>query len=722
MPAAAGMLICSSLSGQGQAQLSPLELAEEAFSKSSYDLALEKYNVIIQNPFAPSRDLALSRCRVGVIQSIRNDFKESRKNLELAVSSNAVPKNVTSLCHYALLQIYVLDSANAEARELIKKMGEPSFSVVYVARTWALASEIGKRLQDNKFEVIHLQKLLNVMEKSKLQSVDIRILENRKVTLTEVRARLGLDNPDPLLQTSQAALSLNSTKLQGRRTASNQSVQGELTAVPASSASSSAGASTGAPTSSPFLQNSGSNSASPSRQKMSAVPDNGGPELVAKISQGDNAAALAILKSLPSASAQKELLNSVGIGTAPERILGRLESLSKDNPRHMRIGIILPAGSPLTRFKNRVLKSISAFANSSAVQEVSYSFYVRGIQGDTGAAESAALNLLLNEHVHAIVGPISAPQVLGVSESAALFGVPVFALGPVAHAAEFDSSVLTRMGVLAKSQSLAHINHIKNELRFKTAAVFAPDDAYGFEMARAFSEAGKEKNIEITKTTYFNVNTDVFQESVVDAMGPQDAESRKEEFRKASFELRKKAQAEKRKFDPSEVKLPPRITFDALFIPDALSKVKVISSTFAFNDAKNVNYLGDKFWAEGVGRSSLADQFLNGSRIPALSTGSFLSHLRREIGVNDGPLDLERQSFDALVFIRQAQYKASGGNGPKMLKSMRSADWTAEGTSVFSGPVDKYGEPSARMFLYGYKGGKLSPELEPWSRNEDIQE
>lgn len=685
------ILLSLFVAGQAQAQLSPLESAEEAFSKSSFDSALEKYNVILQNPFAPSRDLALSRCRVGVIQSIRNDFKASRKNLELAVSANAIPKNIGSLCHYALLQIYVLDSSNAEARELIKKMGEPTFSVIYVARTWALASEIGKRLQDNRFEVIYLQKLLNVMEKSKIQFVDLRILENRKITMAEVRNRLGLDTPEPLA----------SSNLQGRKTAGNQTVQGEVIQNPP------------APATQTVLQ---------SAPSAGGAVDSRGSELVSKMSLGDPLGALALLKSLPSAAAQKELLLSVGIGIAPERILTRLEALAKDNPRQMRIGIILPAGSPLTRFKNRILKSVSAFANSSAVQEVTYSFYVRGIQADTGAAEEAALNLLLNEHVHAIVGPISAPQVLGVTEAAALFGVPAFALGPVAHAAEFDSSILTRMGVLAKSQALAHINHVKNELKFKTAAVFAPDDAYGFEMARAFFEAGKEKNLEITKTTFFNVNTDVFQESVVDALGPQDAESRREEFRRVSQELKKKAQAEKRKFDPSEVKLPPRILFDALFIPDALSKVKVIASTFAFNDAKNVHYLGDKFWAEGIGRSSLADQFLNGSRVPALSTGSFLSHLRREIGVTDGPLDLERQAFDAMVLIRQAQYRASGNNGQKMLKSMHASDWLAEGTCVYSGGVDKYGEPPVKMFLYGYKGGKLSPELEPWTRNEDNQD
>lgn len=719
-------------------QLSPLETAEAAFLKGSYDAALAKYNEILGNPFAATRDLALSRCRVGVIQSIRNDNANARKNLEESVATNAIPKGVSSLCHYALLQIYVLEGANEQARDIVRRMGEPTFSPVYIARTWALAAEVGRRLQDSKLEVISLQKLLALMEKTKQAAVELRILENKRLTLAEVKTRLGIEGTEPTHAAAgtkpagHAATTPGSVPHRRKQTltASSATAPSEFrasataSATPTNSSSGSGQAPSVMPPGAGF-----STTPDVGRPPMSGMPDAApsdalvqqGIELGQRLAQGDTAGALALLNAASTPENQRALMRSVGVGVNPDKLIGRLNTLLRDQPRQMRVGIILPAGTQLTRFKHRVLRAVSAFANSSAVQEMAYSFHIRGVHGDVGAAEDAALSLLMNEHVHAFVGPISALQALGVSDVAALYGVPVLALGPVAHASEFNGNALVRMGVLARSQAHAHIHHLQNELKLRNAAVFAPDDAYGFEMARAFGEAGRDRNFPITKTTYFDVGTDVFQESVVDALGPQDAQGRKDEIRKATQEARKKAQAEKRKFDPSEIKLPAYVNFDALFVPDALAKVKVIASTFAFNDAKTVRYLGDKFWAEGTGKASLADQFLNGSRVPSLTTGSFLVHLKRELGATDGLLDLERQAFDALIFVRQSQYKAAGNNGARMCRAMRAQDWAAEGAGTYSGPVDRYGEPSARMSLFGYKAGKLTPELEPWNFTEETR-
>jgi len=269
------------------------------------------------------------------------------------------------------------------------------------------------------------------------------------------------------------------------------------------------------------------------------------------------------------------------------------------------------------------------------------------------------------------------------------------------------------MGVLARSQAEAHVRHLQDDVRFETAGVLAPNDSYGYEMAGAFVHVAKRRQFALDRVTYFDVTKDVFQDPVLAALGPQDAESRRDEFKVLEKELKKKAAGEKRKYDPNDIKLPARVAFDALYVPDVLSRAKIIATTFAFNEAKNVRFLGDRTWPETPSRASLADQFLNGSRAPQLSTGSFLSYLRRETNTPEGPLDLERQTFDSLILVRQAQFKASGNNGAKLMNAMRAPDFSVEGTAAY-GAIDEKGEPFARMTLFGYKNGRFSPELEKW--------
>ena len=124
------------------AQLSPIESAEQNFTKGKYDEATKGFQGILSNPFATPRDIALSQCRLGIIASIKNDNKTARKNLEDAIRGNALAKNVSTLCQYALLQMLVIDNDDKAARDLITRMGDPAFSPLYIARIWALAAEV----------------------------------------------------------------------------------------------------------------------------------------------------------------------------------------------------------------------------------------------------------------------------------------------------------------------------------------------------------------------------------------------------------------------------------------------------------------------------------------------------------------------------------------------------------------------------------------------------
>ena len=175
------------------------------------------------------------------------------------------------------------------------------------------------------------------------------------------------------------------------------------------------------------------------------------------------------------------------------------------------------------------------------------------------------------------------------------------------------------------------------------------------------------------------------------------------------------ASEQKRKFDPSSIKLPALVRFDAIFLPDSLHKARVIASTFAFHDAKNIRFLGDRQWDDGQNRRSIADKFLNGARVPVPVNGRYLDHLLFNLGYSQKtiPLDLERQVFDAFILARQAHYLAAGVNGALMISSLKEKTWKLEGTTHMSGMTLK-GEPVTQYGLASYQNGVVSERLPSW--------
>jgi hypothetical protein len=632
---------------------------------------------------------------VGVIHSLQGRNAEARDALEKAVASQALSRRQAGLCQYALLQVYALQKADVQARELVKRIGDLDLPPIYQARAFAIAAEVGGRLGDGAFEAMHLQKLLASFDQHGFPGVDVKVF-SRTYKRSDITERLGLPG-----RKGRTVAQAGSSELPSPPPPS------QAPAVRSEPSVNSSTAETG------IVASDAGFKATEEQRVVRAVA----VDLFTKLAGGRSSEALALLQPSTGERLGPDFMIHNGLALPVDRFEERLRRLQSDAPRDMRVGIIVPAASSFSRFKHKMLRSASAFAASAAAKDVNFSFKVRAVANELGSIEDAVRGLILEEHVHVVIGPLSGSQALGAVSFAQAFAVPTFAFGPVTWSSELSSPYLVRMGVLARSQAEAHVRHLQDDLRFDNAGVFAPNDAYGYEMAQAFAAVAEKRSFGVDRVTYFDVTKDVFQEPVLAALGPQDAAARGEEFKAMEKELRKKAASAKRKFDPSDIKLPARVNFDALYIPDVLARAKIIATTFAFNEAKGLRFLGDRTWADSSSRPSLADQFLNGARSPQLASGNFLTYLRRETSTPEGPLDLERQVFDSLILVRQGQYKASGNNGAKLMNALRAHDFAVEGTGVY-GAVDDKGEPFARMTLHSYKNGRFTPELEKWTKTK----
>jgi hypothetical protein len=690
------------------AQLSVLESAEEHFSKGRYEQSLQQYGEIIKNPFASPSDTAISQCRIGVIHSIQNRLSEARRMLEDAVRAQALPAKHASICHYALLQVYVLGGEDIEARALIKRMGEPTLAAIYQARTYALASEIGARLGDSRFEIVNLQKLRTVMEQNKFTEIELKSLNNKKISLQEIVSRLSAPPPAP--KPSPAPTPVRKVTPKPTPTPTSTPVPAVVQAPAVVPPSQAAAVVTTSSTTTPL--------GAAASSAITAAPLGGSDlenvfvRMLAFLNDGDISSALSYVQQNGESQLQSAV-SQFGFGVSSAQIVSRLSRLAADDPRAVRVGVILPASDFFTRFNSRVLRAVSSFSASTAVRGVNFSFVVKGVSPDSGAFDSAAFDLVFNDHVHAIVGPISNSQALGVAGISHLFRVPFFALGPVVSAPELTSDALVRLGVLARSQTSVLVKHLQQELKLKNAAIFAPNDAYGSEMAKAFSDVAAELQFPIQNSRFYPATADVLKSDVEAVVGPQDKESRKEEYESLLKIAKEKALQEKKRFDPKRVILPPLLPYDALFVPEALGKSRVIASTFAYFGVENARMLGDRQWLEGLGRTSIADPFMNGARIPVPLEGDFLQFLIRDLSTSSHNIDLERQVFDALILLRTAQFKSGGNVGARLVRALHSIDMSARGTMVF-GPVDSSGEPSVQFHLMNYHNGRVSVGLAPW--------
>lgn len=690
--------LLASLSSSPRVSASPTadaaNAAEHLFQTRNFDAAFDKFREVQGDPYAAPADLALARCRIGIIYSIRDDQKQARSNLELSLSSNALNSSIAPLCYYALVQIYVMDKSYAEAKSLMLRYPDPVFPAQYKARVYSIGVEVARQLKDLEFEVSQLERLARIMEIGAIKKVDLKVLGNWSITLEEVKQRLGEANKPPTELTVVPEKKSN------------------VAEAPAKSANAGNTAAVGA-VSAGMPKSDVTNSSTATREGQSAIGVHDVLSALRSFREGKFSEAVAETTEVSlNNPSQKFLATQMQFDLLRERA----DALIKDDPRHMRFGVILPQGSGMfARLQLRALKGIAAFLGSRAAKDVDYQVFVKTIPNDSGASERAALDLILKDKVHAIIGPFQGAQVIGTAIAASFFGVPMYALGPVTFAREHDNGFVVRMGTLAQSQARAQAEFLKRHNR-KTVAIMSPADGYGVEMSKAFETACKNEGLQIQRVEFVDEYAEIFQEPVKSLLGPQEGKNRSAEYWKLVAEGRRKAAQEKRKFDPASIKAPAYVPFNALFVPDSLDRVRLIANTFAFFDARNVRFLGDRTWQEAGGRQSIADQFLNGAKVPVPKSGSFLPYLRRELLAGESVMDIERQAFDSLLLARTAQYKAGGNNPAKLAAVMQARDFSADGAGKY-GPVDVTGEPTIQFEITQYYNGNV---LNPGTSTENL--
>ena len=491
--------------------------AEAAFAAGKYSEALPYFQGVLQNKLSSDKELAVANCRVGIINSIQGNNVTARKHLEVSLEAKILSGKPHSICSYALLQVYAIVGAYPEAQKFVRVMGDLNLPFAYKARAAALASEVGRKLNNNAFLAEHLARLLQIMDENKMLEVEVKVI-GKTFARQSVLEQLGLARAAAKNASENVDDGLSSPFVLSGKKAMNG--DGNLQPI------------------------AGSNAAEGSFKPSRTVPLPDDLTFLRSMREGNYEEVSSAARNKFAEVTGESALSKYALSSRLLNLQERYSRLTKMGPKRLRVGVVVTSGSSYARYKHKILRSLSAFASSQAAKGVNISFVVRAVANEMGNIEDTVLSLLLEEGVHAVIGTLTGNQALAALSVCEQFSVPLFSIGPVANAPELRAKNHVRMGVLAASQANTHVEHLKG-LNLQTTAVMAPNDTYGVEMAAAFKDAAAEQELKVVSVTFFDINKQNFQDPVQVVLGPQGHLVYRDEYELLAKELREKAEKEK---------------------------------------------------------------------------------------------------------------------------------------------------------------------------------
>ncbi len=413
------------------------------------------------------------------------------------------------------------------------------------------------------------------------------------------------------------------------------------------------------------------------------------------------------------------------------------------------IGALLPLSGKYKIFGERALKGIQmAVQDMSQAQGRPYRVIVKDTRADAEHAVNC-VEELAREKVMGIVGPLLVPEAAGTR--AQELGIPMIALTqkrefPLQGDYLFSNFITPEMQVQALGA------YIFMELGLKKVAILYPDEKYGKTYMDLFWKVVDKFNGEVVGVeSYDGTNTDfslplqkltgeyypvpeVLQpkpedqtqtddtrldpdentgaedlqadtqlDEYIDEMAQNDPESAPDHQRQGDRRLSSRGSAV-----ANEDRL--QIDFQALFIPDSLSRVNLILPQLAFHDARGMVLLGTNLWhqdslltdAKGYNKNAvITDGYFGDSQNPV--TADFHKRFGQIFG--DKPGFLEAISYDTVKILFTAGLAQDAASRSDIRDILRGGQFFegATGRTIF----DKTGSPHKELFLITVNRGKF---------------
>ena len=374
------------------------------------------------------------------------------------------------------------------------------------------------------------------------------------------------------------------------------------------------------------------------------------------------------------------------------------------------IGCLLPMSGKYAIFGQKALKGIQmAIQDLSHTHDRNFNIIVKDTRSDPQRA-AACVDELVRAHVMGIIGPLIAVETAGARAQA--LQIPLIALTqktdfPQAGEYLFSNFITPRMQV----ETLAA--YVVKRLGLLKVAVLYPDERYGELHMQLFQDMVNTYNGQIVAVQAYDGSRTDFAAPIrklIEAASPYaEAVFPYAEVSPSGTATVTDLQNSEQNTDPDQTE-KVAIGFDALFIPDAVSRINLILPQLVFNDARGMVLLGTNLWhqqsllaeTKGYNRNTvITDGYFGKSTKPA--TARFEKAFTALYGASPG--FLEAVSYDTVQMLFQTAMD-SGVDSRQLLKDALIEGRLFEGatgTTIF----DKTGAARKELFLITIKNNQF---------------
>ena len=345
---------------------------------------------------------------------------------------------------------------------------------------------------------------------------------------------------------------------------------------------------------------------------------------------------------------------------------------------------------------------------------------VRDTGGSAERAAAAVRELADDGDIVAIIGPIFSDESDAAAREAEAAGIPLLTLSNRVEVSS-DRDFVFRLRMTPEDEVGFLVDYAMTELAAKRFAVLYPSTRYGRGMRTRYWEAVEERGGQIVAAAAYDPDATDYSDAIrsmigFDLLTPKEyvaLEEREQALRRGRrLEPQDAALLRKTLYDlvgPELERLPPVVDFDALFIPDAHTRIQLIAPQLAFHEIENVQLLGSSEWndpelvrigREHVRGALIATPFHLDSEFRDVR--EFVSAFQDTFGVD--PDQFSSHAFDAvnLVLGQLALGATDRGRVRDGILRVRGYPGVSGVTSI-----EPDGNARKRPFLLSVKRGRL---------------
>jgi len=342
--------------------------------------------------------------------------------------------------------------------------------------------------------------------------------------------------------------------------------------------------------------------------------------------------------------------------------------------QRLNVGVLLPLTGRFAPYGRRALDGILLASKVFAPDaNAGFRLFIRDTASNPLVAQSEVEELVQNNSVIAIIGPLNWKEALAAADKSQQLGVMNLSLTTKEGISQ-RGPYLFQNALTPRVQLDNLVRYSVAEKQLKRFAILAPNNSFGHDMTKQFWDLVEKYGGKVVDYQTYAPDEKDFQSEIRSLTGLADPRFRRFEQGKLSDYLKEqKAKTGK----DLKVQLPSVVDFDALFIPDSPKTVSQIAPSLAYFDVTGISLLGttewntDQFYSRG-------GKYVEGAIFPAglnlnsknSTTQAFIKAYQSSYG--SAPDLLAAQSYEAMQLVALAIQNAGSSDRNQVVNQLAS--------------------------------------------------